>query len=216
MASISELKTAITFGGGLARNNQFLVTLPSLGAGIPALSSLGDLGGAISGALAFLGQRDMNILCRTAQIPGKQVLTHERRIGMETQRVAYGYGVEDVTLSFMETSRLPIRRYFDTWRSLTIDEDNQTAGYKRDYQKRIVIHQLAQPVPIAGLSIANLIPATLMISTYSVELVNAFPTTMVGAEYNNGQDGFIETTVQLSYTNWKRIPAGQLSFSLNF
>jgi len=216
MASISELKSSITFGGGLARNNQFLVTLPSLGAGIPALSSLGDLGGAISGALAFLGQRDMNILCRTAQIPGKQVLTHERRIGMETQRVAYGYGVEDVTLSFMETSRLPIRRYFDTWRSLTIDEDNQTAGYKRDYQKRIVIHQLAQPVPIAGLSIANLIPATLMISTYSVELVNAFPTTMVGAEYNNGQDGFIETTVQLSYTNWKRIPAGQLSFSLNF
>ena len=55
-----------------------------------------------------------------------------------------------------------------------------------------------------------------MISTYSVELVNAFPTTMVGAEYNNGQDGFIETKVQLSYTNWKRIPAGQLSFSLNF
>ena len=105
MASISELKSSITFGGGLARNNQFLVTLPSLGAGIPALSSLGALGGAISGALAFLGQRDMNILCRTAQIPGKQVLTHERRIGMETQRVAYGYGVEDVTLSFMETSR---------------------------------------------------------------------------------------------------------------
>lgn len=216
MASISELKSSITFGGGLARNNQFLVTLPSLGAGIPALNSLGALGGAISSALDFLGQRNMNILCRTAQIPGKQVLTHERRIGMETQRVAYGYGVEDVTLSFMETSRLPIRRYFDTWRSLTIDEDNQTAGYKSDYQKRIVIHQLAQPVPIAGLSIANLIPATLMISTYSVELVNAFPTTMVGAEYNNGQDGFIETTVQLSYTNWKRIPAGQLSFSLNF
>jgi len=216
MASISELKTAITFGGGLARNNQFLVTLPSLGAGIPALNSLGALGGAISSALDFLGQRNMNILCRTAQIPGKQVLTHERRIGMETQRVAYGYGVEDVTLSFMETSSLPIRRYFDTWRSLTIDEDNQTAGYKKDYQKRIVIHQLAQPVPIAGLSIANLIPATLMISTYSVELVDAFPTTMVGAEYNNGQDGFIETTVQLSYTNWKRIPAGQLSFSLNF
>lgn len=216
MASISELKSSITFGGGLARSNQFLVTLPSLGAGIPALSSLGALGGALSSALDFLGQRNMNILCRTAQIPGKQVLTHERRIGMETQRVAYGYGVEDVTLSFMETSRLPIRRYFDTWRSLTIDESNQTAGYKSDYQKRIVIHQLAQPVPIAGLSIANLIPATLMISTYSVELVNAFPTTMVGAEYNNGQDGFIETTVQLSYTNWKRIPAGQLSFSLNF
>ena len=158
----------------------------------------------------------MNILCRTAQIPGKQVLTHDRRIGMESQKVAYGYAVEDVALTFLETSTLPIRRYFDTWRSLTINEDSQTAAYKKDYEKRVLIHQLAQPVPIAGFSISNLIPATVMISTYSVELVNAFPTTMVGAEYNNEQDGFIETTVQLSYTNWKRVPAGQLSFSLNF
>jgi len=214
MASISEIKSSITFGGGLARNNQFLVTLPSLGFGIPPLG--GTLGGLAGAALDFLGQRNMNILCRTAQIPGKQVLTHDRRIGMESQKVAYGYAVEDVTLTFLETSTLPIRRYFDTWRSLTINEDSQTAAYKKDYEKRVLIHQLAQPVPIAGFSISNLIPATIMISTYSVELVNAFPTTMVGAEYNNEQDGFIETTVQLSYTNWKRIPAGQLSFSLNF
>ena len=216
MASISELKSSITFGGGLARNNQFLVTLPSLGAGIPALSSLGSLGGAVGSVLGFLGNRNMNILCRTAQIPGKQVLTHDRRIGMESQKVAYGYAVEDVTLTFMETSTLPIRRYFDTWRSLTLNEAEQTAAYKRDYQKRVIIHQLAQPVPIAGFSISNLIPATILVSTYSVELVNAFPTTMVAAEYNNDQDGFIETTVQLSYTNWKRVAAGQLSFSLNF
>jgi len=214
MASISEIKSSITFGGGLARNNQFLVTLPSLGFGIPPLG--GTLGGLAGAALDFLGQRNMNILCRTAQIPGKQVLTHDRRIGMESQKVAYGYAVEDVTLTFLETSTLPIRRYFDTWRSLTINEDSQTAAYKKDYEKRVLIHQLAQPVPIAGFSISNLIPATIMISTYSVELVNAFPTTMVGAEYNNEQDGFIETTVQLSYTNWKRVPAGQLSFSLNF
>lgn len=214
MASISEIKTSITFGGGLARNNQFLVTLPSLGFGIPPLG--GTLGGLAGAAIDFLGQRNMNILCRTAQIPGKQVLTHDRRIGMESQKVAYGYAVEDVALTFLETSTLPIRRYFDTWRSLTINEDSQTAAYKKDYEKRVLIHQLAQPVPIAGFSISNLIPANVMISTYSVELVNAFPTTMVGAEYNNEQDGFIETTVQLSYTNWKRVPAGQLSFSLNF
>ena len=214
MASISEIKSSITFGGGLARNNQFLVTLPSLGFGIPPLG--GTLGGLAGAAIDFLGQRNMNILCRTAQIPGKQVLTHDRRIGMESQKVAYGYAVEDVALTFLETSTLPIRRYFDTWRSLTINEDSQTAAYKKDYEKRVLIHQLAQPVPIAGFSISNLIPATVMISTYSVELVNAFPTTMVGAEYNNEQDGFIETTVQLSYTNWKRVPAGQLSFSLNF
>ena len=73
MASISEIKSSITFGGGLARTNKFLVSLPSLGSG---------------GIVGFLGSRNMNILCRSAQIPGKQVTTHEKRIGMKLEKVA--------------------------------------------------------------------------------------------------------------------------------
>lgn len=201
MASLSEIKSSITFGGGLARTNKFLVTLPSLGAG---------------GLIGFLGARNMNILCRTAQIPGKQILTHDKRIGMKFEKVAYGYAVEDVTLTFLETATLPIRNYFDTWRGLTINEDEQTANYKRDYQRRIIIHQLAMPVPLGAFPITNQLPVDVQVSTYSVELINAFPTTITANEYNNEQDGFIETTVSISYTNWKRIPAGQISLSVNF
>ena len=201
MASISEIKSSITFGGGVARSNKFLVTLPSLGAG---------------GPIGFLGARNMNILCRSAQLPGKQILTHERRIGMEFGKVAYGYAVEDVTLTFLETSTLPIRRYFDTWRDLILDEDGQTAAYKSDYQKRIIIHQLAMPVPIGAFPITNEIPVDVQASTYSVELVNAFPTSITSIDYNNDADGLVETTVAMSYTNFKRIPAGQISLSINF
>ncbi len=201
MASISEMKSSITFGGGLARTNKFLVTLPSLGAG---------------GIIGALGARNMNILCRTAQLPGKQILTHDKRIGMQFEKVAYGYAVEDVTLTFLETSTLPVRRYFDTWRELTINEDSQTANYKTEYQKRILIHQLAMPLPISALPVTNRIPADVQVTTYAVELINAFPTTTTAIEFTNEQDGFAETTVSISYTNWKRVPAGQLSFSVNF
>jgi|TARA_R110000803_G_scaffold86903_2_gene153435 hypothetical protein len=198
MASISEIKSSITFGGGLARTNKFLVSLPSLGSG---------------GIVGFLGSRNMNILCRTAQIPGKQVTTHEKRIGMKFEKVAYGYAVEDVTLTFMETALMPIRRYFDEWRELILNEDAQTAAYKTEYQKRVVISQLAMPLPFGALT--N-IPIDVNASTYSVELVNAFPTTITSVDYNNEADGFVETTVSMSYTNWKRVSAGQLSFSINF
>ena len=198
MASISEIKSSITFGGGLARTNKFLVSLPSLGSG---------------GIVGFLGSRNMNILCRTAQIPGKQVTTHEKRIGMKFEKVAYGYAVEDVTLTFMETALMPIRRYFDDWRELILNEDAQTAAYKTEYQKRVVISQLAMPLPFGALT--N-IPIDVNASTYSVELVNAFPTTITSVDYNNEADGFVETTVSMSYTNWKRVSAGQLSFSINF
>jgi hypothetical protein len=200
MASISEIKSSITFGGGLARSNQFLVTLPSLGAG---------------GIIGFLGARNMNILCRSASLPGKQTLTHEKRTGMKLEKVAYGYAVDDVTLTFLETSTLPVRSYFDQWRSLILDEDGQTAAYKSEYQKRVVIHQLAMPVPIAALPVFNRLPIDVQASTYSVELINAFPTTMTGIDYNNEADGFVETTVQMSYTNWKRTGGG-LSLSVNF
>jgi len=198
MASISEIKSSITFGGGLARTNKFLVSLPSLGSG---------------GIVGFLGSRNMNILCRTAQIPGKQVTTHEKRIGMKLEKVAYGYAVEDVTLTFMETALMPIRRYFDEWREIILNEDAQTAAYKTEYQKRVVISQLAMPLPFGALT--N-IPIDVNASTYSVELVNAFPTTITSVDYNNEADGFVETTVSMSYTNWKRVSAGQLSFSINF
>jgi hypothetical protein len=204
MSTISELKTSITFGGGLARPNNFLITLPSLGGG------RGGILGAITGAL---GARNQNILCRTASLPGKQILTHERRIGMEFEKIAYGYAVDDVTLTFMETATYPIRKYFDEWRKLIIDEDGQTAGYKSEYQKRIIIHQLGSPIPLPTMRIPFL---NVGISTYSVELINAFPTTINSIEFNNDQDSFVETSVQLSYTNWKQVPAGQLSLSFNF
>ena len=198
MASISEIKSSITFGGGLARTNKFLVSLPSLGSG---------------GIVGFLGSRNMNILCRSAQIPGKQITTLEKRSGMKFEKVAYGYAVEDVTLTFMETALMPIRRYFDEWRELILNEDAQTAAYKTEYQKRVVISQLAMPLPFGALT--N-IPIDVNASTYSVELVNAFPTTITSVDYNNEADGFVETTVSMSYTNWKRVSAGQLSFSINF
>lgn len=201
MASISELKSSITFGGGLARTNKFLVTLPSLGAG---------------GIIGALGARNMNILCRTAQIPGKQILTHEKRTGMKFEKVAYGYAVEDVALTFMETSTMPIRRYFDTWRELILDEDGQRAKYKSEYQRRVIISQLAMPLPIAALPITNRLPVDVQVSTYQIELINAFPTSITAIEYNNEADSYVETTVALSYTNYKRVPAGELSLSVNF
>ena len=199
MASLSELKTSITFGGGLARTNKFLVTLPSLGAG---------------GIIGALGSRNMNILCRTAQIPGKQILTHEKRTGMKFEKVAYGYAVEDVTLTFMETAAMPIRNYFDTWRDLTLSEDEQTAKYKTEYQRRVIISQLAMPLPLGAFT--GSLPIDVQVSTYQIELINAFPTSITAIEYTNDVDGFVETTVALSYTNYKNVPAGQLSLSVNF
>ena len=40
-------------------------------------------------------------------------------------------------------------------------------------------------------------------SIYSVDLLDAFPTSLSAIELTNDPDGLVEMTVQFSYTNWE-------------
>jgi hypothetical protein len=190
MASVDELKSIASVKLGFARPNNFLVTLP-------------DLGG-VSG-------RELNVLCKSTTLPGKQVLTSDRRIGMEFQKVAYGYAVDDVTMTFYCMNDYGVKKYFDAWRSITVGEELGELKYKNDYAKSVTIHQLRKP--LVGLSKAiGPLRANIGIgggSVYSVELREAFPTTMTAIELNNELDGLVELSVQLSYTNWYNAEASQ-------
>ena len=49
-------------------------------------------------------------------------------------------------------------------------------------------------------------------SVYSVELIDAFPTTVGGVNLNNDPDGLIELAVSFSYTNWRQNRPSQFRF----
>lgn len=190
MASVDEIKAIASVKLGFARPNQFLITLP-------------DLGGVSS--------RELNVLCANVNLPGKQVLTADRRIGMEFQKVAYGYAVDDVTMTFYCMNDYGVKKYFDAWRAITVGEEIGELKYKSDYAKTITIHQLRKP--LVGLSKAlGPLRANIGIgggSVYSVELREAFPTTMQAIELNNDLDGLVQLSVQISYTNWYTAEAQQ-------
>ena len=226
MASIDELKSVASSKLGFARPNQFLVEMPTIGQG-------GFLGGLLSNFLPPLpnipgiletgnpSTREMNLLCANVNLPGKQILTTERRVGMEFQKVAYGYAVDDVSMTFYLMNDYGLKKYFDTWASTIIDEVTGNVGYKTDYAKSIKIHQLRKP--LIGFS-KNIGPlrGNLQIgggSVYTVELIEAFPTTIQAVELNNELDGLVQLTVQISYTRWNPVSAGLQNFiqgSLNF
>lgn len=190
MASVDELKAIASVKLGFARPNNYLVTLP-------------DLGGVSS--------RELNVLCRSTALPAKQVLTTERRIGMEMQKVAYGYAVPDVSMTFYCMNDYGVKKYFDEWRAITIGEEIGELKYKNDYAKTVTIHQLRKP--LVGLSKAlGPLRANIGIgggSVYSVELREAFPTTVSAIQLNNELDGLVELTVEMSYTNWYTAEAQQ-------
>lgn len=186
MASIQDLKSQISSRGGLSRPNQFMIELPS-----------GDA-------------RAANVLCTRVNLPGKQILTHDRRINMAFEKVAYGYAVDDVTMSFLLTNDYGIKTFFNNWRATIIDEENFEVKYKTSYERTVKIHQLKIPINSqeATVDSRNIV--------YSIELREAFPTTFQSIDLSNDLDAISEFSVQISYTNWFPIesPKGTLPIKI--
>lgn len=222
MATIDELKGIASAKLGFARNNNFLVELPTLNGG--SLSSLlGRFANfipsipGITGSAPQSNSRELNILCESVTMPGKQLLTSERVIGNVREKVAYGYAVDDVSMTFYLLNDYGVKNYFDAWMNTVFNNETYEAGYKKDYAKSVKIHQLRKP--IVGIS-QGIGPIRVNLgvgggSVHSVELLEAFPTTVQQIDFNNEQDGLVRVTVQLSFTNWKTISPSQNFLSLD-
>ena len=201
--SIEDIKALANTKLGFARPNKFLVTMPTVGVGGGLLAGLI---GAFSGGGGGASPRELNILCSNATMPAKQILTNDRRIGMEFQKIAYGYAVDDVSMTFYLMNDYGIKDYFDSWRITILDEVGQASNYKNEYAKTVTIHQLRQP--LKGFS-KQLGPIRFNAgigggSVYSVDLLEAFPISSSAIELNNDLDGLVQLTVTFAYTNWRR------------
>ena len=224
MATIDQLKGMASAKLGFARSNNYLVELPPLRSGgglsgllgsiTPFLPSIPGLGGG-----GPASTEELNLLCKNVTLPGKQIFTSNRQIGNIGEKIAYGYGVDDLQMTFYLLNDYGAKAYFDGWMEQAYNSKTHEPGYKVNYAKPVTIHQLRKP--LVGLS-GGLGPIRINVgigggNVYSVKLVDAFPTTLTQIDFSNEQDGLIEVSVQLSYTTWDVVKPSQqfLSFSLS-
>lgn len=197
MASIEELKSTVNAAKGFALPNQYVVELP-----------------AITGS--SLGARERNTLCRTTRLPGRQISTTSRDIGLMKQNMANGYVNDDITMSFHVLNDYKTKDYFEKWQGLIIDQSDQQIKYASEYKKTVKIYQLqkGKAFDVGGASfnvfgIGVNLDFDLRTSSntiYGVELQGAFPVTINGIDLADGStDETIEVSISLSYKNWKRI-----------
>jgi hypothetical protein len=208
MATIDQFKSMASLKMGFARSNQFLVELPTNLGGKPGATGFVGILNKIG---SLLGGDNMNILCSQAQLPGKAILTHDRFVGMEAQKVAYGYNAPPVTMTFYCMNDYSIVKYFDEWRALTINEETGEAYYKKTYVRPVKVHQLRKP--IIGKTVgAGPIRINIGLgagTVYGVELIDAFPVSVSTIELSNELDGLVQLNVEFAYTNWKPATGGQ-------
>jgi hypothetical protein len=207
----------------MAMSNQYSVEMPS---------EVGnsDLGGVVT-KLKGMSSSTANLLCKSVSMPGKQIATLDRQMGIFNEKIVNGFIVDDVTMTFYALNDYGVKKYFDSWRSAMVGEytvpkeepaeeeegepkppkptplPKGTVGYKDDYVAPIKIHQLRKPIARVGFDIGpfSIDFDLLGASIYSVELIDAFPTTITSIELTNEADGLVEVSVTFSYTNWRVI-----------
>lgn len=119
--TIDDLKALVSNKGGVARGNVYAVSLPPL---------------------AGLRSRELNLLCSGVNLPGRQIMSQERQIGLISQKVATDHAFDDVSLTFRCLNDYGIREYFETWQNLCIDQQSLEVGYLNEYAFNVKIHQL--------------------------------------------------------------------------
>lgn len=222
---VDDFRAQVSKGGGFASQNMFRVQMPRI-QGAP-------LGGN--------DPRELDMLCRVTGIPGRQVLSVDKQIGTVLTKVANGYAVGDVSMTFYCMNDYGIRRYFETWQNLAHNQETKTIGYFKDYAKPVVIQQLKKGVsfPIKKrkvldtsripTGIRNRLPRIGPLDlaqgeidldgifgdqiAYTCVLENAYPTTLNEIALNNETQDIVEVSVQLSYKDW-RSEQGDISSGL--
>lgn len=166
MASIHELQGAIR--AGVSRSDRYRIILPSEW-----------------GADA----QTLNILCRATNLPGRQIMTQERRIGMISQKMPYAFAFNDVNLTFLLDQTYLARNYFDEWQRSIVNPGSYELAYKSEYCRDVVIQQLNHGDDSV---------------VYGVKLLRAFPTTVNAVDFSDDNENTLVTLgVELSYTDWE-------------
>ena len=188
--NIDQLKSVASKSRGFASANQFMVTLPSLGR---------------------YDTRDLNILCSNVNMPGRQILTQERLIGIKGRKMPNGFASDDVNMTFYVMNDYKVKEYFEEWQQSTISQDTYEIAYPDSYCRDVRIAQLKKgmafdlPIDkIFGINI-DLDIRTRESIVYETKLLDAFPTTLNAIELNNELDGLVQLSVQLSYRNWEKV-----------
>ena len=168
MLNVNEFKSKIIERGGILDVNRFKVILPRIEG-----SNLNGL--------------DLNLFCISVDMPGRQITSQPRRIGIKEEKMADGFAVDDVNMSFYMPADGSVKKYFETWASKAVQNFRGEIGYKVDYEKDVSIQQLKRDGTIS----------------HEVLLREAFPTSLQPIELSSETTNQLSRfSVQLSYTDF--------------
>lgn len=193
--NIDTMKAMIGKKGGFAAANRFLILMTAPKVSLINTNPSVLLGTLLSGgglANIFNDPRDISLLAKSVNIPGRNLSTTDKQIGKQSMKIPYDFIDADVTMGFYLTNDGFARRYFADWLGCVVDATGYKVGYKKDYCTDIQIIQLNQKnLPVFG-----------------VTLENAYPLDISDIELNASEDtGIQEMSVNFAYDRYMELDA---------
>lgn len=211
--SIEDLKAEITQAGGLAQPHQFKIQLPQL-------------------KTFKVDASQLNLMCTSASLPGRQIMSMDYTLGTRNRKIANGYTVTDMTLTFLVSNNHIVRQYFEAWQAEAHNPITKEVGYYKDYTYPVTVMTVERGVRYSlykeqigsGLDripsgIRNRLPKIgpfdlsqneidvgvkmKQRDTFKCKLEDCYPTSMTEQVLGNAQTGIMELTVQLSYSDFE-------------
>lgn len=169
MSSIDTLKANISTG--LARSNRYRVIFES----------------------TAYDPRNLNIMCDSVSIPGRQIFTEDKIASLKQKKIAYQFGSEDISMSFLLTNEWTTWNFIYDWQKTIITGIENVSGpfnvgFREEYSRDILIEHLNSRDE----------------TTKRFRLMNAYPTQLDSIELSNASENeVIRVNATFAYDNWK-------------
>lgn len=141
--------------------------------------------------------RGLDIMCESAQFPGKSLSTSETKYNSDFINVPYGITYAPIDITFVVSRDFLERNIIDEWQNLIVNPTTHDVGYFEDFTSpAIEIHQLNEQDQV----------------THKVQLKDAFPSEISSMALSNEDENmFHKLTVTFVYRTWKNLDAEQPS-----
>ena len=215
MANIKEFVANMSKSGGFARPSQYEVIInpPSItdfvdrlvdGQNIGVGNSINDR--YVRGNLRNISDvsQQLTLQCQSVDMPAHDLQTQNRAYGSEPGREmvqSHGYA-GTIDCSFLLSSDLREKHYFELWQSLAVDNYTHKANYYDDYVSEMEIYQLSSTDEEIG-GIGGDVKEK---RTYGIRAIEVFPKTIGSVKFSaSGANEISTLDVRFEFRQWYNI-----------
>ena len=190
---INEVLSGFHSDDGYARANRYEVMLNApTGEKGTTPTNLQNIFSKVMGQAKGDGTvRKTGLRCESISFPGRNLdTTPDTNIYGPTREIVNGFSFAEITGTFVCSSDMREKLFFETWQRLAVNPQTWSLGYYDDYVGSIDIHQLDEQDN----------------KRYGVQLVECFPKTIAEQSLGYGQnDTLHRINVTFSYRYWKNL-----------